>query len=142
MFVRKIALALASLLSSVTFAATFTSAANADDNGFVLPSDNIACAAYADILRCSISSGLKPKPSNPVDCNAIDDLVLSRNGTVRVDCLGGTGEDYITLDHLTLSYNRPWQRNGFRCLANTSGLTCRARNGKGFFLSRNRWSRV
>jgi hypothetical protein len=143
MFARKIALALASTLSSVALAATFTPAANAAtaEEGFFVPSRNIFCGfSGSDTLRCHISSGLKPLPAKPADCNLDwgNDIVLRRNGTVEVACVGDT----IAGNYATIAYNRPWQSNGFRCQATTSGLTCRASNGKGFFLSRERWRRV
>ena len=39
----------------------------------------------------------------------------------------------------TLRYGRHWSGAGMRCTSRTRGLTCRNRDGHGFFLSRAHW---
>jgi hypothetical protein len=38
-----------------------------------------------------------------------------------------------------LGYGRTWRVGGIRCASAPSGLTCRNKTGRGFFLSRERW---
>ncbi|XGV88093.1 MAG: DUF6636 domain-containing protein [Limnothrix sp. BL-A-16] len=112
--------------------------------GFVLPSGNIICGSWVDggqgYLRCHVQSGLRPLPPQPADCN-LDwghEILLNANGQTEVLCVGDT----IAGPYPRLNYNQVWERNGFRCEAKTTGLTCRARNGRGMFLSRERWRKI
>jgi hypothetical protein len=38
-----------------------------------------------------------------------------------------------------LAYGKTWAGEGLRCTSAEIGLTCRNRDGHGFFLSRERW---
>jgi hypothetical protein len=112
---------------------------------FSTPSKNIDCVYMEDdrdvpSLRCQTKFVLKPLPPKPADCD-LDwggGLTLANNGRVLVVCAGDT----VAGDYATLAYGRAWEKNGLRCVASRSGLTCRSRNGKGFFLSSGIWKRV
>ena len=108
--------------------------------GFILPSGNIYCySSNSNYLRCEIASGLNPMPPQPESCQ-LDwgfGLILSHQDSARVLCAGDTimGENLPTL-----SYGNNWENAGFKCTSQTAGLTCTNLNGRGFFLSRERWN--
>jgi hypothetical protein len=112
---------------------------------FSTPSKNIDCVYMENerdvpSLRCQTRFDLKPLPPKPADCD-LDwggGLTLENNGRVAVVCAGDT----VAGDYTTLAYGRAWEKNGLRCVASRSGLTCKSRNGKGFFLSRGSWRRI
>jgi hypothetical protein len=113
--------------------------------GFSTPSQNIDCVYQEDerdvpSLRCQTKFVLKPLPPKPADCD-LDwggGLRLANSGRVSVVCAGDT----VAGDYSTLDYGRVWEKNGLRCVARRLGLTCKSRNGKGFFLSRESWRRI
>jgi hypothetical protein len=38
-----------------------------------------------------------------------------------------------------LGYGKAWKGGGLRCVSAFTGLTCKNKNGHGFYLSRRRW---
>jgi hypothetical protein len=112
---------------------------------FSTPNKNIDCVYMEDdrdvpSLRCQTRFVLKPLPPKPVDCD-LDwggGLTLANNGQVSVVCAGDT----VAGDYTTLAYGRAWEKNGLRCVARRPGLTCKSRNGKGFFLSSRSWRKI
>jgi len=46
----------------------------------------------------------------------------------------------IALNQPIIPYNSSWQKNGFICVSQTSGMRCQNNLGHGFFLSRNKQS--
>jgi hypothetical protein len=112
---------------------------------FSTPSKSIDCVYMEDerdvpLLRCQTKFVLKPLPPKPADCD-LDwggGLILASNGQVSVVCAGDT----VAGDHTTLAYGHAWEKSGLRCVARRTGLTCKSRNGKGFFLSSRSWRRV
>ena len=140
--------------SSIVFATTIfcnclaTTMAVADPLhtiSFTTPSKNIDCVYMEDerdvpSLRCQTKFVLKPLPPKPADCD-LDwggGLTLANNGQVSVVCAGDT----VAGNYATLAYGRAWEKSGLRCVASRSGLTCKSRNGKGFFLSSRSWRRI
>ena len=115
---------------------------------FKTPSGNIVCgwsiAPSGDVsMECGIKSGLKPPP-RPVHCDAGDpnDKRLSLRETGRatpVTCAGDPGPFLVEAKATVLVYGRTWARGGISCASEAAGLTCRNRDGHGFFLSRERW---
>ena len=117
---------------------------------FKTPSGNIICfydtATAAGFVQCGIRSGLKPGV-RPHRCSVGDpihdriDLPASGRPTVP-RCAGDPGPFLGYQDHpRTLAYGRHWSGAGIRCTSAKRGLTCRNRDGHGFFLSRARWHR-
>jgi hypothetical protein len=104
---------------------------------FRLPSGNIGCvyAAQGASLRCDILSGLRPQPRGRCELDWTG-LTITATGRARPQCAGDTAVDRRSR---VIAYGRTWRRNGIVCQSATTGLTCRNRSARGFFLSRARW---
>ena len=119
------------------------------DGYFKTPSGNIICfydTGPAKFVQCGIRSGLKPAVhahrclvGDPVH----DRIDLPASGRPTVPrCAGDPGPFLGYQQHArTLAYGRHWSGAGMRCTSAKRGLTCRNRDGHGFFLSRARWHR-
>ncbi len=110
---------------------------------FRTPSGNIVCGYGDAFVECGIKSGLEPAPK-AVNCRAGDftDKRVSLTATGRaipVTCAGDPGPFAFASKAWVLGYGESWEGGGIGCLSETKGLTCRNRNGRGFFLSRGRW---
>jgi hypothetical protein len=108
---------------------------------FRTPSKNIACAYYPAsitgkaVFRCDLFSGLKPKPARRCDVDWTGASMAPR-GKAGPTCAGDTVYD----PHApVLAYGRSWSYGGVSCTSRATGLTCRNRDGHGFFLSRQSW---
>jgi Family of unknown function (DUF6636) len=116
---------------------------------FKTPSGNIICfydTGAVKFVQCGIRSGLKPAvPSHrcPVGDPVHDRIDLPASGRPTVPrCAGDPGPFLGYQEHpRTLAYGRHWSGAGMRCTSAKRGLTCRNRDGHGFFLSRTRWHR-
>jgi hypothetical protein len=119
-----------------------------DNDGFILPSKNIACISHdmpdADgnnqpTLRCEILSKLNPMPVQPASCEFDwgNGLQLTKEeAEATVLCVGDT---MYSPNYPTLDYGNTWKKNGFSCKSSTNGLTCTNGKGNGFFLNREEW---
>jgi len=117
---------------------------------FKTPSRNIVCgyAIASDgtaSMECGIKSGLKPPP-RMIHCQAGDPndkrVGLMDRGRARpVLCAGDPGPllPVIEARATVLRYATRIRVGGITCSSAITGLTCRNRNGHGFFLSRQRW---
>ena len=119
---------------------------------FKTPSGNIVCLTFLDsgvpgpkqaAVHCGIHSGLKPAPPRR-PCQdggyAGDRVSLLTTGRVDVPpCAGDPGAFVGEEAARVLAYGRSWSGGGLRCTSAMAGLTCRNRDGHGFFLSRERW---
>jgi hypothetical protein len=116
---------------------------------FKTPSGNIICfydTGTAKFVQCGIRSGLKPAV-HAYSCRVGDpvhdriDLPASGRPTPP-QCAGDPGPFLGYQEHpRTLAYGRHWSGAGMHCTSAKRGLTCRNREGHGFFLSRARWRR-
>ena len=106
------------------------------EDGFKTPSRNIYCAAGGG-LRCDIRSGVRPRPAHPSSCTVDygQGVELSRRGRAKYVCAGDT---VLGLNVPTLRYGQTWSRGGVTCTSRSTGLTCRNKSGRGFFMSRER----
>lgn len=118
--------------------------AQADEpfKGFMMPSKNIYCTGYeVDVneyhFRCDIHSGLKPEPK--VGCEELDwtGVYLPITGSAQPNCAGDTNFG----EYPVLKYGQKWSWHGIQCQSQRQGLTCKNLEGKGFFLSKERWKR-
>ena len=116
---------------------------------FNTPSRNIICVYDTGAVKfvdCGIRSGLKPAV-RPEHCSVGDPIHnridLSPSGRASVPgCASDPGPFLGYQQHSrTLAYGRQWSGAGMRCTSARRGLTCRNRDGHGFFLSRARWHR-
>ena len=56
-----------------------------------------------------------------------------------VMCAGDPGPFLVESKARVLAYGRSWHAGGITCTSRRTGLTCRNRDGHGFFVSRERW---
>lgn len=129
-------LAMLSALSLLTFAAT--AHAQSGPSGFRSPSKNIACQYFdydrQNVLRCDIMQATVTA-RRPADCDlewgkAFE--MRSKGGAERL-CYGDTVMDEGLP---VLAYGDVWQRGGFTCTSEQSGVTCFNTDRRGFSLSR------
>jgi len=110
---------------------------------FVTPSGNTYCALIGkdkNSLRCEIRSMLNPLPPQPYSGYCKFDwgagFLLNQRRKPKILCISDT----IGGSSNTLSYGMTWRHSGFECVSKITGLTCHNSSGKGFFISRNKWS--
>ncbi|RTE90372.1 DUF6636 domain-containing protein [Bradyrhizobium sp. LVM 105] len=117
-------------------------AAHAQDRpiGFLTPSQNIACQFFTDngqgVLRCDIMN-MESRPRRPADCE-LDwghAFEMSAKGAAGRICAGDTVMD-ASLP--VLAYGEVWQRGGFTCRSEQTGLTCFNAMQRGFSLARGK----
>ena len=102
---------------------------------FRTPSRNIACALYANVLRCDVLSGLRPPPRARCELDWTG-VSLGIRGRARPTCAGDTVYDRRAP---VLRYGESWRRRGFSCASRRTGLRCANAAGRGFELARERW---
>ena len=106
--------------------------------GFVSPSKNIACAYFdydkQNTLRCDIMEATVTA-RRPAECDLEWGKAFEmrpRGNAVRL-CYGDTVMDpRMPL----LAYGEVWQRGGFTCTSEQTGVTCFNADRRGFSLSR------
>ena len=108
--------------------------------GFLTPSKNIACQFFTDnsqgVLRCDIMN-MDARPRRPADCE-LDwghAFEMSAKGTAGRICAGDTVMDSSLP---VLAYGEVWQRGGFTCRSEQTGLTCFNAMQRGFSLARGK----
>lgn len=106
--------------------------------GFLTPSKNIACQFFTDngqgVLRCDLMN-IESRPHRPADCE-LDyghAFEMSAKGAAGRICAGDTVMD-ASLP--VLAYGEVWQRGGFTCRSEQTGLTCFNAMQRGFSLAR------
>jgi len=106
--------------------------------GFQSPSKNIACQYFdydkQNILRCDISA-MDTKPRRPADCE-LDyggAFEMSAKGPAARICHGDTVMDKALP---VLGYGEVWQRGGFTCKSEPTGVTCFNTERRGFSLAK------
>ena len=105
---------------------------------FQSPSKNIACQFFTDdkrnVLRCDIGE-MSTNPRRPADCDLEwgHAFELSSKGSGTRLCYGDTVLDKSLP---VLAYGEVWQRGGFTCTSEQSGITCFNADRHGFSLSR------
>jgi hypothetical protein len=109
--------------------------------GFRSPSSNIFCevnpADNGFVLRCDVMKISNRPPPRPKDCD------LDWGRAFEISDNGATGQrlcygDTVMNDGFApLAYGATWQRHGFSCQSEPSGVRCVNPKGHGFELSRN-----
>lgn len=127
-----------SALSVLTLAAT--AHAQTAPAGFQSPSKNIACQYFdydkQNILRCDIMEATVTA-RRPADCDLEWGKAFemnARGNAVRL-CYGDTVMDKSLP---VLGYGEVWQRGGFTCRSEQTGVTCFNTDRRGFSLARAR----
>jgi hypothetical protein len=111
------------LLLALAFGIISTTAnAQSGATGFQSPSKNIACQYFdydkQKILRCDLAA-METKPRRPTDCE-----------------LDYGGDTVMDKSLPTLAYGEVWQRGGFTCKSEQTGVTCFNADRRGFSLAR------
>jgi hypothetical protein len=113
--------------------------------GFRTPSSNIHCQLFEGksdrgqpyrSLRCDVMQMSNRPPVRPRDCDLDWGRAFEVSDSSAMGerlCYGDTVHDESLL---TLSYGNLWERSGFRCKSEPSGVTCINSAGHGFELSR------
>jgi hypothetical protein len=123
---------------SILFASASAANAQSGSVGFLSPSKNIACAYFdydkQNTLRCDIMEAMVTA-RRPADCDlewgkAFE--MRSKGSAVRL-CYGDTVMDPKMP---VLAYGEVWQRGGFTCTAEQTGVTCFNADRRGFSLAR------
>lgn len=135
---------LRTILTLATLLTALLSPGSAQDqpDGFRSPSSNIHCQAFRQddgaALRCDIRATSNRPPARPRDCELDWGRAFEVSDKARPAarlCHGDTVMD----DALPpLAYGASWQRHGFTCRSEQSGIACRNARGNGFELSRGR----
>jgi hypothetical protein len=106
--------------------------------GFQSPSKNIACQYFdhdkQNVLRCDIAA-METKPRRPADCE-LDyggAFEMSAKGPAARICHGDTVMDKALP---VLGYGEAWQRGGFTCRSEQTGVTCFNTDRRGFSLAK------
>lgn len=114
-------------------------AANAQDTaGFMSPSKNISCLVFPDgnqsAMRCDVAV-MDTKPKRPANCDLEygQAFMMDSKGAAERICYG----DALTDKPLPVAaYGQTWQRSGFTCTIEQTGVTCFNADRHGFVLSR------
>jgi hypothetical protein len=128
------------LLPATAALLILTTTAHAEDTFFRTPSDNIDClfgqAETGIYLECELREMAgEPIQKRPADCELDwgQRFFLAPDGYTTLACHSDTIQ---TRDSAVLGYGSTIERGGITCISEKTGLTCRAQNGKGMFLSR------
>jgi hypothetical protein len=106
--------------------------------GFQSPSKNIACQYFdydkQNVLRCDIGA-METKPRRPADCE------LDYGGAFEMNARGPAarichGDTVMDKSLPVLGYGEVWQRGGFTCTSEQTGVTCFNTERRGFSLAR------
>jgi hypothetical protein len=126
------------LSAFVLLLAADTAMAQAAPTGFQSPSKNITCQYFdydkQNILRCDIAA-MDTKPRRPADCELDYGGAFEMNAkdpAARI-CHGDTVMDPGLP---VLGYGEVWQRGGFTCTSERTGITCFNADRRGFSLAR------
>ncbi len=111
--------------------------------GFVTPSGNISCAIVSGALACtakqhdfSVKTCTQSQTTVPKGLRGLLVRLTTAGKYGYNGCLGYTGSQ-IKAVAKKISYNRMAVGGGFICEVQESGVTCTAKSGKGFTLSRS-----
>ena len=128
------------ILLALSLFLIFAAAAHAQGGaaGFQAPSKNIACAYFdydrQNVLRCDIMEATVTA-RRPADCDLEwgKAFEMRAKGSRERLCYGDTVMDKALP---VLPYGELWQRGGFTCKSEQTGLTCFNADRHGFSLSR------
>ena len=116
-------------------------APDAQSAGFRTPSNDVHCQFFEidsdKSLRCDVREMTRRPQGRPRDCDmewgdAFEINTAARSGE-RI-CHGDTVVDASTP---VLGYGQAWERGGFRCKSEQSGVSCKNPSGHGFEISKS-----
>lgn len=129
------------VVALAAFAGLAATPAGADEfEGFRSPTSNIHCMYYAGdegtFLRCDVLEMSNTPPAAPAECDVDwgDAFEMSSAAThAETICHGDTVSNP---DGMVLDYGESWQKAGFTCKSEKTGMSCRNEQGAGWDLSR------
>lgn len=127
----------AGLLAAAGLALAAPGASSGVGTHFSTPSRNIGCVGDSTFVRCDIGVTRAKAPPKPRTCQYDwgNYFRLGQRGRARRICVSDTALGSRRI----LGYGRTMRiGRGITCTSRTIGLTCRNRDGHGFFLSRER----
>lgn len=106
--------------------------------GFKSPTGNIFCMIFEGNLRCDLLQNEAKLPPHPKDCdldwgNAFG--VGQSNQKAERVC---AGDSVANPRYPILNYGKSISKEGFTCRSERTGMTCKNKFGRGFFLSRQK----
>jgi hypothetical protein len=106
--------------------------------GFKSPTGNIFCMIFEGTLRCDLLQNDAKLPPHPKDCdldwgNAFG--VGQQNQKAERVC---AGDSVANPRYPVLNYGKSISKEGFTCRSERTGMTCKNKFGRGFFLSRQK----
>jgi hypothetical protein len=143
-------LALTILLSAALAPVVLAAPAKSSFGFFKTPSGKIFCqwvtgGSPSALVECGVETGLKPPlPKTGAACKHLDyvgnRISLSVTGRAQpVPCAGDAGPFADPAHAVYLHYGKTWSAPGLTCTEAASGLTCKNRDGHGFFMSLHSW---
>jgi len=143
-------LALLLLFSALLASAAAEAPAKRSSGLFKTPSGKIFCqwgtgGSPRAFVECGVTTGLKPPlPKTDPACKHLDyvgnRIGLSVTGRAQpVPCAGDAGPFADPAHSALLRYGKTLSAGGLTCSEKTSGLTCKNRDGHGFFMSLRSW---
>lgn len=129
--------------AAASFASIAADAKAGDIAGFRTPSGNIHCMfvegdrEFPANLRCDIMEvdGALPRP--PRDCEGEWGRSFSITHADAVGQMVCVGDAVFSESNPVLQYGQVWQRGGFTCTSEQSGISCFNAKRHGFSLSRS-----
>ena len=108
---------------------------------FQSPTGNIHCLiatepAEAAVASCEVQAFTGSIPPRPKDCDLDWVPGASVDGKGKVHLFSCQGDTLVDPHHKILAYDTAITHGGFRCSASRTGITCKAKSGHGFLVSR------
>ncbi|MBL7684597.1 MAG: hypothetical protein JNK65_00990 [Deltaproteobacteria bacterium] len=113
----------------------FASSLSLAGNSFKTPSNNIACAVYEKVLRCDLKENLAKIPPRPKDCE-LDWGHFFTMGSKGPSMRACAGDTIWGVNDPVLDYGKIWEKEGFRCQSEATGLTCINTDQHGWILKK------
>ena len=143
-------LALVLLVSAAFASVALGTPAKSASGFFKTPSGEIFCqwvtgGSPSASVECGVTTGLHPPlPKTDPACKHLDyvgnRISLSVTGRAQpIPCAGDAGPFADPAHSVLLRYGKTWSAGGLTCSEKTSGLTCKNRDGHGFFMSLRSW---
>jgi hypothetical protein len=112
------------------------------DDGFRSPTGNIHCQAFrlddGAALRCDIRNISNRPPQRPKDCDLEWGRAFEVSDKAQRAARICHGDTVMDEKLPTLRYGASFERYGFTCRSEQTGVECRNASGNGFMLSRAR----
>ena len=139
---------------AVIFSASAGAEGSAYSGYLKTPSGSVYCdylfgshiLAQYRYVRCGFKGKLspqeaKPKGGCPTDTDYVGNrMVLMDTGRGKTEpCSGDAGPFGNPKAAFVVPYGHTWSGGGFSCKSSKQGMTCKRKNGHGFYLAKSGW---